>query len=80
MRNEPDRYTIHADETKIPNIKVNATKGWFVSFCFNCDSRERAEKIAQDKFYALMNLCENGMLTEEAIQAIENSIMGDEPV
>ncbi len=53
MRNEPDRYEYYIGENREPYAKYNVFKsgrGW-VSFSFNCDSREKAEKVAQDKYF-----------------------------
>lgn len=56
MRNEPNRYEYYIGENREPLSKYNIFKndsGW-VSFKFNCDSREKAEKIAQDKYYQFL--------------------------
>ena len=60
MRQEPDRYVYYTGVIKVPSAKYNLytqdTKetGW-VSFSFDCENRERAEKIAQDKYAMFMN-------------------------
>ena len=56
MRNEPDRYKYYIGEDKEPFNKYNTFRGGggWVSFYFNCDSREKAEKIAQDKYYQFL--------------------------
>lgn len=56
MRVEPDRYEYYIGEDKKSNIRWNTFKdgsGW-ISFSFNCNSREKAEKIAQDKFAQIL--------------------------
>lgn len=53
MRSEPDRYEYYIGENREPFTRYNIFKngeGW-VSFSFNCDTREKAEKIAQDKYF-----------------------------
>lgn len=53
MRDEPNRYEYYIGEDKKPYAKYNIFNngsGW-VCFCFNCKNREKAEKIAQDKYF-----------------------------
>ena len=53
MRNEPDRYEYYIGKDRKPSAQYNVYKngnGW-VAFCFNCDTRKKAEKIAQDKYF-----------------------------
>lgn len=57
MRNEPDRYEYYIGEDRAPESIYNTfgkDSGW-VSFSFNCNSRKRAEKIAQDKYYIFIS-------------------------
>lgn len=52
MRNEPDRYKYYQGNDKAPITRYNVFSsgdGW-ISFSFNCQLREKAEKIAQDKY------------------------------
>jgi hypothetical protein len=52
MRSEEDRYDYYIGEDKPSFTKYNVFKnndGW-ISFSFNGKSREKAEKIAQDKY------------------------------
>ena len=56
IRKEPNRYEYYIGEDKKPNIRWNTLReerGW-ISFSFNCDTREKAEKIAQDKFAQIL--------------------------
>ena len=56
MRNEPDRYEYYIGEDKKPTNRCNIFRhgdGW-ICFCLNADSREKAEKIAQDKYYQFL--------------------------
>jgi hypothetical protein len=56
MRNEPYRYNYYVGEDRKPYAKYNTFKdgsGW-VSFSFNCEDREKAEKIAQDKYFQFL--------------------------
>lgn len=56
MRNEPDRYEYYIGENREPTNKCNIFRngdGW-ICFCLNADSREKAEKIAQDKYYQFL--------------------------
>jgi hypothetical protein len=56
MRNEPDRYEYYQGEDKIPEVKYNTfnNKSGWIAFSFNCPTREKAEKIAQDKYYIFL--------------------------
>ena len=56
MRDEPNRYDYYIGEKREPSAKYNTFKngsGW-VSFDFNCETRKKAEKIAQDKYYQFL--------------------------
>lgn len=46
---EPDRYEYYIGETKENKIIYDIRYRW-ISFSLNCEIREKAEKIAQDKF------------------------------
>ncbi len=53
MRNEPDRYEYYIGGKREPSAEYNTFKngsGW-VAFSFDCVSREKAEKVAQDKYF-----------------------------
>ena len=56
MRDEPDRYEYYIGEKREPSARYNTFKngcGW-VAFHFDCDTREKSEKIAQDKYYQFL--------------------------
>ena len=58
MRKDPDGYSFYTGTQKEPYAEYNSfTKetGW-VRFCFDCENRDKAEKIAQDKYAMFMNL------------------------
>jgi hypothetical protein len=57
MRNDPDGYEYYTGEPKKPQTIYNLfrdNQGW-ISFQFNCETREKAEKIAQDKYAEFLN-------------------------
>ena len=72
MRQEPDRYKYYIGKDKqsktIYNVFKNGT-GW-ISFEFNCESREKAEKIAQDKYASLLYYYSENNNWEESAKLI----------
>ena len=72
MRNEPDRYEYYIGERKPSKTVYNvfpSGDGW-IAFSFDCDKRDRAEKIAQDKYYIFMNYYKETGSYEIAAQTI----------
>lgn len=56
MRDEPDRYRYYVGEDWEPEIIYNVygNSGGWIEYGLTCDSRKKAEKIAQDKYYQFM--------------------------
>jgi len=70
MRQEPKRYEYYTgNEERSSKITYNTfrnSNGW-ISFQFNCESREKAEKIAQDRYSEfLVYYSENGTYEKAA--------------
>lgn len=64
MRKEPDRFEYYIGEDKQSQIKYSSI---WITFKFNCETREKAEKIAQDKYSQLLQYySENNSYTESA--------------
>jgi len=57
MRDEDDRYKYYVGEDIPSDTRYNLFKdntGW-INFSFNCETRKKAEKIAQDKYAQFMS-------------------------
>lgn len=64
MRKEPDRFEYYIGEDRQPKITYSSM---WICFNFNCETREKAEKIAQDKYAQLLHYySENNSYTESA--------------